>query len=86
MKSMRVQMKNVLTALTATVAAVLCTSSDAAPRPRFTVTDLGTLPGGYETMPTKVNNRAQVVGSTVTAIARFLLTILGTRQFGRPVP
>ena len=39
----------------------------AAPRPRFTVTDLGTLPGGYDTLPTKINNRGQAVGSTYTA-------------------
>src|SRR5688572_20747635 len=38
----------------------------AGPRPRFTVTDLGTLPGGYDTIPTKINNHGQVVGSTHT--------------------
>ncbi len=31
---------------------------------RFTVTDLGALPGGYETVASKINNRGQVVGST----------------------
>ncbi len=52
--------------LTATIG-FAAMSSMAAPRPRFDVTDLGTLPGGYQTFPAKINRHGHVVGRTHTA-------------------
>ena len=63
--SPRASSSTIIAALT--VATIVSSQANAAPRPRFTVTDLGTLPGGYDTLPTKINNRGQVVGSTHTA-------------------
>src|SRR5262245_49603161 len=45
----------------------LSLAANAAPKLKFTVTDLGTLPGGSDTVAFKINNRGQVVGTTLDA-------------------